>query len=216
MLNGTTDAASNVDLRTNGDSRLTNLQVMIGKAGIDSGTTCAHLCMEYFCQFIELGKAFSRTYAITAGNDDASTFEVILGGLHMTIEHLSNIFRFRHELSHILDDDLTLIIGIKHLCLHDTTADSSHLGTILGVDNSCHDVTSKCGTNLIKEILIGLARSLILMRTNLQCRTIGRQTAVQGTADTRSKVTTNHIGTHQADLRLFLLEQIHEHCRMRL
>ena len=216
MLNGTADATGDINLGTNGDTSLTNLQVVVGKASIHSSTTGTNLGMKHLGEFIELVETFLRAHTITTSHDDAGTLQIVLGGLNVTVENLRNILCLRHKLCHILYDDLTLVVGVENLGLHHARTDCSHLGTVLGIDNRCNDVTTEGRTNLIEQVLVGLAQFLVLVRTDFQSRAVGSQTAVQGRRNARSEVAAHNIGTHQANLRLFLLKQVHQHCSMRL
>ena len=216
MLDGTADATGNIDLGTNGDTGLTNLQVVSGKAGIHSGTAGTYLGMKHFGQFVQLVETFFRAYTVTARNDDAGALQVILGSLYMTVEHLGDVLRLRHELSHVLDDDLALVVGVENLSFHHAAADSCHLRTVLGVHNGGYDITTKSGTNLIEQVIVVFAGLLVVVRPNLQRCAVGSKTAVQCRRDTRAEITAYHIGTHQTNLRLLLLEKIYQYGRVRL
>ena len=135
--------------------------------------------------------------------------------LHMTVDHLHDEISLRYILRYLMTDHLTLIVRIKHLLLHHALTHGRHLRTMLRVHDRSHDVTTKRRTNLIEQVLVALARLLVLMATNLQRRTVSRQTTGQRRRDTRSQVTANHRSTHQTDLRLLLLKKVDQDVRMR-
>ena len=134
----------------------------------------------------------------------------------MAVQHLGYIFRFRNELGNVLDDDLALVVWVKYLCLHHAGAYRCHLRTVFGVDDGCHDITAKGRADLVEKAVVVLAQFLVVVGTYLQSGAVGGKTAVQSTAHAWAKVAAYHVGTHQANLRLLLAEQVNEHCRMRL
>ena len=164
--------------------------------------------MDDMSQLVEHLETFSRAHSVTASHDDGSTLQVVLGSLYMAVEHLRDVFRLRHELGYILDDDFSLVVGVEHLGLHHTRADRRHLGTILWIDNRGNNVSAKRRADLIEQILVSLAVLLVLVIADFQGSAVGGQTAVQGRADARTQIAAHHIGTHQTDLWLLLLEEI--------
>ena len=91
VLNLTGDTACDVHLGMDGDTRLTNLTVVVEPTSIDGGTRSAYLAVEHLGQFEQLVEAFLRTDAITAGNDDGRTLEVVLGSLYVMVEHADDV-----------------------------------------------------------------------------------------------------------------------------
>ena len=85
---------------------------------------------------------------------------------------------------------------------------------MVGVHDSCYDVTTKGRTNLIEQVLVDLALFLVLIRTNLQFGAVSRQTRGQRRRHTGTEVAADDGSTHQADLRLFLLEEVHQNIRV--
>ena len=80
----------------NGDTRLANLTVVVEPACIDGSTRSAYLAVEHLGQFEQLVEAFLRTDAITAGNDDRRTLEVVFGSLHVMVEHADDVGLWAH------------------------------------------------------------------------------------------------------------------------
>ena len=216
MLNGTADAASDIHFGTDGDACLTNLQVVVGKACIHGSTAGTHFCMKYFGEFIQLVKAFLRADAIASSHNDRSAFQVVLGCLDVTVEHLGDVLCLGNELRYIFHDDLALVVLVEYLCLHHAAANSRHLRSVLGIDDGSHDVSTEGGSYLIQQVLVRLTILLVLMRTNLKAGAVRGESAMQSRRDARTEVATYDVSSHQANLRFLLLEEVDEDCRVRL
>ena len=83
------------------------------------------------------------------------------------------------------------------------------------VDNGRHDVTAESGTNLIQQVVVVLFRLDVVEITDLELGAVGSKAAGQLRADTWAKVAADDGGTHQANLRLFLLEKVDENIGVR-
>ena len=83
MLDSARDTASDIHLRTNGSTSLTNLTIVVNPACIDSSTASTYLCVKLLSKLEQEVEAFRTAYAITAGDDDRSAFEVVLCLLHV-------------------------------------------------------------------------------------------------------------------------------------
>ena len=180
--------------------------------------------MKLLCEVEEHVEVLLRAHTVTTCNNDWSTLEVMLGSLNVTVENLDYIFSLRHELCHIVTDHFALVVLVEHFLLHHTLAHCSHLWTVLWVDDSCHDVTAEGRTDLI-ELLFEMLydRLLVLIEaavhvevTDLELCTVGSKTAEESRRDTRTEVTADDCCTHEADLRIFLLEEVDEDSSVRI
>ena len=79
MLNLSGDTAGNVKFRTNRDTCLSNLTVVLCITCIHSGTAGTYFSMKFFSQVEQQVEVFFRTYTETAGYDNRRTFQVVLG-----------------------------------------------------------------------------------------------------------------------------------------
>ena len=133
----------------------------------------------------------------------------------MVVEHLYHKCFGTNILAYLRINHLFLAFAFVDGLLHHTRANGSHLRTMVGVHDGCHDVATESRTNLIEQVLVGCAALGISMVTDFQLGTVGCQTAGQGRRYTRTQVATYHSGTHQGYLWLLLLEQIHQDIGMR-
>ena len=214
MLDLAGDAAGNIYLGVNGDTRLTNLTVVVNPTCIYRGTGSTYFTMEQVSQLEELVETFLASHAITAGYNDGRTLQVVLGSLHVVVEHFYNEVLGRHILAHFGVNHFLLALTLVDVLLHHTRANSSHLRTVLRVDDGSHDVATEGRTNLIEQTVKVLARLLLVVVANLQLRTVGSQTAGQGRRNTGTEVTADDSGTHQGNLWVLLLEEVHENVGM--
>ena len=160
-----------------GDTRLANLTVMVYPAGINGSTATANLTMENLGKLEELVETFLRAYSVTACNNDGSTLEVVLGSLYVVVEYLYYVCLGRNILRYLGINNLTLCLALVDGLLHNTRTNGSHLWTVVGIDNCGNDVTTEGRTNLIEQILVGLARLLVLVRANLKLCTVSGESA---------------------------------------
>ena len=194
----------------NSDTSLANLTVMFTETCINCCTARTNLSMEFLCKFEQHVETFLRTHTVTTCDNNRSTFQVMFSFFHVAVDNFNNIVCFRNKLSHVVTNNLTLIVFIKDFLLHHTLTNCSHLWTMLRIDDSGNDVTTESRTNLIKQIFVCNTCLLILMTTYFQLSTVGSQTTSQCRRNTRAKVTTDNGSTHKTNLRFFLLEKIYE------
>ena len=207
MLDLSTDAAGDVNLRVYGDSRLANLSVVVDPACINGGTRATYLAVEHLGKLEQLVEALLGTNAVASGNHDGRTFEVVLCSLDMMVEHLHYKRLGRHVLSHLGIDHLLAAVALVESLLHNAAAHRCHLRTMLGVNNRCHDVSTESRTYLVEKVVVGCLVFLVLIRANLKLCAVGSKTAGERRADARTEVAANDRGSHEAYLRLLLLEQ---------
>ena len=179
MLNLARDTTGDVNLRMNGNTRLTNLTVVVDPTSIHSCTAATYLTMEYLGQLEQLLETFLRTNAITTSYHDGRTLQVVLGSLYMVVEHLHDVCLRAYILRYLRINHLLLAVTLVECLLHHATTNGSHLGAMVGVHDRCHDVTTKGRTNLIEQVVIVLATLVIVERTDLELCTVGSQTRGQ-------------------------------------
>ena len=165
--------------------------------------------MEHLGELEEHVEALFAAHAIAAGDDDGGALEVVLGGLHMVVEHFHHESFLADVLAHLGIDDLFLASAFVDSLLHDAAAHGRHLGTVVGVDDGGHDVAAESGTDLVEQVLIGLAALLVLVGADFELRAVGGEAAGEARGDARTEVAADDRGAHQADLRLLLLEEVH-------
>ena len=93
----------------------------------------------------------------------------------MAIQHLNNIGRLRNILVNIGINDLASGLAVVESLLHHATAHSSHLGTMLGIDNGSNNISTEGRTNLIEQIVVVSPRLGIVKVTNLEFGTVSSQ-----------------------------------------
>ena len=86
---------------------------------------------------------------------------------------------------------------------------------MFGINNGGYDVSSECRTNLVEEILVNLAATLVLVRTDFKGCTVGSQATHVSGAYAWTKVTANDSGTHKTNLRLFFFKKLYKNAGMR-
>ena len=133
---------------------------MVNPTSIDCCTAGTYLSVKFLGEFEQEVEAFWTTYAITTGNDDRSTLEVVLGLLYVTVEHLHYIVGKRNVLSHIVLHHFTLVILVEDFLLHHTVANGCHLWTMFGVDDGGDDGTTESRTNLIELVFVVLVNEI--------------------------------------------------------
>ena len=128
----------------------------------------------------------------------------------MVVEDLHDISLGRDILAHLGINDFVLGLTFVYGFLHHARADGSHLRTVVGVDDGRHDVTTKSGTNLIEQVVVVILGLDVVKVTDFELGAVGGEAAGQRGADARTEVATDDGGAHQANLRLFLLEEVDE------
>ena len=97
----------------------------------------------------------------------------------MAFDNLNYVIGLGNEVLGIFIYHLALIILVKNFGFHNTAAHSSHLGTILRVNNGCNYVSAESRTDLEKQILVRLTGFLVIEITNLKSCTVCCETAVK-------------------------------------
>ena len=138
----------------------------------------------------------------------------MLGSLYMVVEHLYHVCLWRNILRYFGVNHFILGLSLIEGLLHHTRAHGSHLGTMVGVDDSGHDVAAKGRSNLIEQVLVGLLVLLVLVGTDLQFGAVGGETAGERGRHARTQVTSDNGGTHEADLWFLFLEEVYENVSM--
>ncbi len=163
----------------NGNTRLSNLTVMVNPTSVHGSTASANLTMKNLCKLEELVETFFRTNTITTGNHDRRTFQVVLGSFYVVVEHFHDESFSRYIFRNFRINHLFLAFTLINSLLHHTTTHGSHLWTMVGIHDSSHDVSTEGRTNLIEQVLVNLIVLFVLIRTNLQFRAISCKTTGQ-------------------------------------
>ena len=215
VLDLTRNTASDIEFRAYGNTSLTNLTFMFAETSIHRSTRSTHFATKHRCQFIQHIEALCATHAVATSHHDRRTFDVQFRFLHVAFNHLNYEVLIAHIFSYVEATHFAFIISIQHLFFHHTLAHSRHLRTAIRVDDSSHDVTTKRRADLVQQVFVSLVVFLIFKLANFEHSTVGSQTTKERRRDTRTQVATHRCSTHQCNLRLFLLKQIHDNARMR-
>ena len=187
---------------------------MLREARIDGGAAGAHFAAQHVGQVVHQLEVLLRTHAVAAGDDDAGTLDVDLALLDLTIDDLHHEVRVLDE---FLPVDRLHLAGARfggELLAHHALADRRHLGTVVGVDDRGDDVAAEGGTDLIKKVLVLLARLGVLVVADLQLRAVGRQAAVQRRRYAGCEVAAHGRSAEECDLGFLLFDQPAQHGRM--
>ena len=95
----------------------------------------------------------------------------------MAFDYLYYIIRVGNVFLHVVADHFSLIRRRNDFFLHYTCANGCHLWAVFVVDDGCNDVTAKCRTDLVQQVLINFSFFLIFVVTDFKGCTVGSQTA---------------------------------------
>ena len=149
MLNLSGDTACDIHLRMHGNTRLTNLAVVVNPSRINGSTACAHLAVKFLSELEQLVEALFAAHAVATGNNDRSALQVMLCSFHVAVDNLHDIICCRHILSYIHINHLVLCLALIESLLHHAATNGSHLWAVFRVNDSSHDVTAESRTDLI-------------------------------------------------------------------
>ena len=197
-----------------GHAGLADLAVGVAEAGVHRGAAGAHLRVEDLRQVEQHLESFLGAHAVTAGNDDGCALEVMPGSLHVMVQDLHDIGFRTHVAVHLGIDHFPAGLARIESLLHDAGTDRRHLRTVVRIHDRGHDVAAEGGTDLVQELLVGLSGLDVVEITDLELRAVGGEAAGQGGGHARAQVPTDDGRAHQADLRFFLLEKVHENIGM--
>ena len=138
----------------------------------------------------------------------------------MAVQYFYHILSVRHILGYLVIDYLSLVIQVKYLFFHYTFAYGSHLWAMFRVDDGGYYVAAKGRPYLVElfcvVFLLHYSVSVLdihIKIANLQLGTVSSQSAVESRGDTRTQVTSNNSGTHEAYLWFLFLEKVyHQGC----
>ena len=210
MLYLTRDAASDVYLGMNGNARLAYLPIVVGPACIYGSPTCSHLTMQFLGKLEKQVETLFATHTIATSHNDGRTLEVVLGLFNVAREHLHHITFGLYVVCYVGINGFSLIVVVQHLLLHHTTSHRSHLWSVVGVNDRCHDISTEGGTNLVKQLLVMFACFLVIIVANLQLGAVCGKSASKRRRNARSQIATDNGCAHQADLWFLLFEEVHE------
>ena len=214
MLDLAGDAAGDVDLGMYGHARLAYLPVVVHEPGIHRGAAGSYLSVEFLGEGEELVESFLASNAVSSGNHYRGAFEVVFGRFDVAVDDLHHIVLGRHVLGNIGDNHLALVVLVQDLLLHDSAAHGGHLGPVLGVHDGGNDVASESGADLVEKVGVLLVGLDVLIVPDFKLGAVGGEAAGKGGTHARAEVAAYDGGSHQADLRILLLEEVHEDVRV--
>ena len=203
-------AAGYIHLGVYRDARLADLPVVVNPSGVHGGAACSHLAVQLLGQLEQLVEALLAAHAIASGHNDGCAFQVVLGGLHVAVDHLHHISLCRHILANLGVNHLALGLAVILGLLHHSAAHGGHLRTVVGVDDGGHDVAAKRRAYLVEQVVIVLAGLLVVVVANLQLGAVGGESARERRRHAGTEVAAYHGCAHEAYLRLLLLEKVYE------
>ena len=168
MLNLSGDTASDVEFRTNGDTCLSDLAIMVCETCVNSCTAGTYFCVKFFSEVEQQVEVFFRTYTVTTGYDNRGTFQVVLGLFYVAFDHFHYVVCVSYIFFHIVTDHFSLISRREDFFLHHTFANGCHLRTVFRVHNRSNDVTAECRTDLVQQVLISLTFFFVFVVTDFK------------------------------------------------
>ena len=151
---------------------------------------------------------FFRTYAVTSGHYDRSAFYVHFGFFYVAFYHLYYIIGVWHVFFNVVAFHFSLVVRGNDFFFHHAFANSGHLRTVFGVDDSGDDISAERRAYLVKEVLVRFAFFLVFVVAYFQRSAVGGKSAGKRGGHAWTEVTAYHGGAHKAYLRFFLLEQV--------
>ena len=166
--------------------------------------------VEFLREGEEQLEPFLAANAVSSGNHDRGAFEVMPGGLDVTVDDLYDVCFRGNVLGNVGDYDLALVVLVQNLLLHHAASHSGHLGPVLGVHDGGYDVAAESRADLVEKIGVFLVSPDVLVVADFELGAVGGKAAGEARTDARAEVAAYHGGSHQADLGLFLLEEVHQ------
>ena len=163
-----------------GDTGLTDLPVVVYPSGVDGGAAGAYLSVEFLSEFKEHVKTFLRAHTVTTCHDDRSALEIVLGSLYVAVDDLHGVGGGRDIVFGIGIYYLALGFALIESLLHHAGAHGSHLRTMVGVDDGCHDVSAESRTDGVEHVSVVLAALFVVVVADLQLGAVSGQSGGQG------------------------------------
>ena len=124
--------------------------------------------MKFFSEVEQQVEVLFRAYTVSAGYDNRRTFQVVLCLFYVAFDYFHYIVRISYVLFHIVTDHFSLISRREDFFLHHTFANGCHLRAVFRVHNRSNDVTAKCRTDLIQQVLVSLTFFLVFVVTDFK------------------------------------------------
>ena len=169
-----------------GQTRLSDLAVMVDPAGIDSCAGSSDLSVEFLGKLEQKIEIFPGTDSVATCNDDRGSLEVVLRNFDVPVENLHDIVFCRNIGAHVRIHGLSLVGRVGNLTFHHTFTDRSHLGTMFRIDDCRHDVAAESRTDLVEKIVVVGPGLLVVIVTDLQLGAVGGKSAGKGRRDPRA------------------------------
>ena len=208
VLNGTADTAGNVEFRTDSDTCLTDLVVMIDPSGIDCCTGGTDFTAESSCEVMDEFEVGFGTDTVTAGDDDLCAFEVDRFFLTDTFDDFDD--RFLSGESDIDFNDLTFAGGIGSIHFHDTFADSDHLRIVPCIDDRSDDIAAESRTDLHEFVGINFFIEFIFKIIDLEIGAVCGETGEFFGSHAGSEFSAFHGCPEEKDIGSVFFDQIHD------
>ena len=207
MLNSTGDTDCEVDLRTNGLTGLSNLQILGLPAVIYNCTGAGYGTAQNFCQILQDLEVLCAAYSTSTGYQDLGIHDVngigyslndFLDGYVFVVRSKSGIVLFDHSLCTCDRSDL----------LHNAGTNGCHLRSVVGAGDGSDGVTTECRTGHQQLVVLLLLSGDSNEReiTDLKYSTVSSQTGLNSCGNGRAEVTSDSSCTYQNDLRLIFLD----------
>ena len=90
MLDLSADSTGDIDFRMHRNTGLADLAVMVAESRVHGCAAGADLGVQHFRKFEKHVETFLAAHSVTTGNHDGSTLKIVLGLLHVMVEHLDD------------------------------------------------------------------------------------------------------------------------------
>ena len=213
MLDRTGNTAGDVEARTDGDTGLSYLIIVIDPSGVDCGAGSGDFTADGFSQIADKFEVFFGTDTVTTGDDDLGPLKIdLLFGTDTFNDLNDGISSIQFDRNF---DQFTLAIKISFAEFHHALADGDHLGIVPGVDDGSDDVTAESRTDLHKFVGIALFVLEIFKVVDLQVGAVGSKTGKFFGSDAGSKFTSLERGTEKKNIRTVFQNKLHNNFGIR-
>ena len=124
------DPAGDVEFGSNRYAGLSYLPGVVGHAGVDRGTRCAHFSAEHFGQFIQNGEVFLAAHAVSAGDDDRCVLDVDFTIFDLTVDDAHHEIGIVEVFRSVDFFDDSFSRGLGGFFFHDAFTNRRHLRTV--------------------------------------------------------------------------------------
>ena len=207
MLNRTGNTDCKIQVRANGLTGLSYLQVLRFPAGVNYCTGTTYGTAERFRQILKDFEVLRASYATAAGYQNLCVHDIYRIG--NCLDNVKNL--------HILIVRSKAGIELFHICLcafdgsnllHNARANRRHLRTVVRTCDGSDGVTAKCRTGhqqLIVKLLLtgcGLKREI----ADLKNGTVSRETGCHSRGNSGAQISSDCCSAYQHDLGFILVD----------